>query len=269
MLTIRSRLTDRIPVSFAGLTTTALASKAAPEIQRKLVWQGNRQLPMAELFEVAGDPSDLKWRLEGDFSAVHHVAAELSDGQVHVAGDVGRYAGQTMRGGTLTVEGDAGDWLGAEMLGGRVVVAGDTGNHAGAALPASKVGMRGGQIVVRGSVGDYAAEAMRRGWVTVLGDCGEWAGYRMRAGTLMVFGACGSRPGASMRRGTLALLGAVAELLPTFRYACDYEPQALALMLRALSAQGVDTGQVGTRVALYNGDLLEGGRGELLVTRGE
>lgn len=263
-LTFRSRLADRLPVSLAGLTPAALAAKTIGEIEKTLIWQGNRQVPLAELFAVAGDPADLVWRLEGDFSAVHYVAAGMEQGEVQVAGDVGRHAGQGMRGGTLTITGSAGDWLGCEMRGGQIEVAGNAGDHAGGVLPGSKVGMRGGQMLIRGSCGTHAAAAMRRGWLTVVGDCGEWAGYRMRAGTLMVLGECGPRPGASMRRGTIALLGGSPPLLPTFRYACDFEPQALALMLGPLQQQGIEVDR-NPRVALYNGDLLEGGRGEVLV----
>lgn len=256
-------------MSLAGLTPTALAGKSLRQIEQTPVWQGNRQLPLAELFEVSGSAADLHWRLEGDFSRVHNIASAMNEGAVHVAGDVGRHAGQQMRGGKLTVEGSAGDWLGAAMRGGSIDLQGDADNHVGGALVAGKVGMRGGHILVRGSVGTHAAERMRRGWITVLSDCGEWAGHQMRAGTLMVFGRCGPRPGASMRRGTLALLGGAPELLPTFRYACDYAPQALALMLCDLAEQGIDAAQnVSCNVAIYNGDLLEGGRGEVLVARG-
>jgi formylmethanofuran dehydrogenase subunit C len=105
---------------------------------------------------------------------------------------------------------------------------------------------------------------MRRGWMTVLKGCGEWAGYGMRAGTLMVFGQCGPRPGASMRRGTIALLGDAPELMPTFRYACEFRPPALGLMLGELAEQGVEIDRH-LKVSLYHGDMLEGGRGEMLV----
>ncbi|WP_425396921.1 formylmethanofuran dehydrogenase subunit C [Aeoliella sp.] len=268
-LVLRPRSLDALPVSLAGATPDALAEKSLKELEQLPIWQGNRQLPLAELFEVAGTATDLQWRLEGDFSSVHHIASGMRRGEVHLAGDAGRHAGQEMRGGMLVVEGTASDWLGAAMRGGTIDVDGDAGDHTGGALVAAKVGVRGGRILVRGNVGTHAAERMRRGWITVLGDCGEWAGHQMRAGTLMVFGNCGPRPGASMRRGTIALLGGAPELLPTFRYACDYAPQALGLMLRDLTGQGIAAAQnVTTDVAIYNGDLLEGGRGEVLVARG-
>ncbi|QDU54374.1 Formyltransferase/hydrolase complex Fhc subunit C [Aeoliella mucimassa] len=249
----------------AGVVPDALADKSLAEIERIDLWQGNRQVPLAELFDVAGDPADLVIRIEGDCSSAHDLAADMQQGELHVVGYVGRHAGQGMRGGLLSISGDAGDWLGAAMRGGRIDVTGDAGNHVGGSLPAAKVGMRGGQIVVHGNCGTHAGERMRRGWITVVGDCGEWAGYQMRAGTLMVLGQCGPRVGSGMRRGTIALLGTAPTLLPTFRYACDFAPQALTLMLRDLAEQGLDVSSTSASYSLFNGDLLEGGRGELLV----
>src|SRR5690606_31098863 len=141
---------------------------------------------------------------------------------------------------------------------------GNVADHAGGAYIGSKVGMRGGTLLIRGNAGTHAAGGMRRGWVVVEGDCGAWAGYRMRAGTFMVLGSCGPRPGAGMRRGTIALMGSAPELLPTFRYACHYRPAALSIVLGDLATLEVPGAlELPREVALYNGDLLEGGRGEV------
>lgn len=265
-LLIQPRQRDSIPVSLAGVTPDALAGKSLAEIEQTFIWQGNRKLPLAELFDVSGDPADERWHLEGDFSAVHNIALGMRRGEFQLDGHAGRHAGGGMRGGKLTITGDAGDFVGAEMRGGRIEVAGNAGDYSGAALVGSKVGMRGGEILIRGNCGTHAGSGMRRGWVTVAGDCGDWAGYRMRAGSLFVFGKCGARPGAAMRRGTIALFGESPQLLPTFRHACRLRPQALSLMLRQLAAHHVEpaNSQSG-EVELYNGDFLEGGRGELLL----
>lgn len=69
-----------------------------------------------------------------------------------------------------------------------------------------------------------------------------------------------------MRRGTIALLGETPELLPTFRYACAYEPVMLRLLLRELELERELDCTIDTQVSLFNGDLLEGGRGEVLVS---
>lgn len=262
-LTFQPRSLDSIPVSLIGVTPDALVAKSLAEIEKTLVWHGNRQVALAELFKISGDASDSVWHLEGDCSTIHHLGAGMQQGDIRVEGNIGRHAGQGMRGGSLTIEGSAGDWLGSEMRGGRIEVHGDAANHVGGSLVASKVGMRGGQITVRGSVGTHTGERMRRGSITVLGDCGEWPGYQMRAGTIVVAGQCGSHPAAGMRRGTLILLGNAPTLLPTFRYACDYSPQALGLVFKELK---IDR-EVPKSVELYNGDLLEGGRGEVLIAK--
>lgn len=266
-LILQSRIADPLPVSLAGITPAVLAAKSLGEIEKIDIWQGNRQVPLAELFDVSGDAGDCDWRFEGDLSSVSDLASGMELGEVQVAGPVGNHAGQGMRGGTLTIEGDAGDWLGAAMRKGHISVAGSAGDHVGGSLPAAKVGMRGGRIVVHGNAGTHAAERMRRGWVSVAGNCGAWAAHEMRAGTLMVLGRCGGRPGAGMRRGTIVLMGTAPQLLTTFRYACDYEPVALRLLLRQLAAEVPLATELPRRVALYNGDLLEGGRGEVLVAR--
>jgi len=262
-LTIRPRALDTLPVSLVGITPDGVAGKSLADIKRLPVWQGNRRVPLGELFYVAGSASDQRWYLEGDFSSVHHLAQAMHSGEVQVEGHIGRHAGRAMRGGSLHVAGNAGDWLAAHLHGGEIEVTGDAGDHVAAADVGCRVGMQGGQVLVRGSVGTHAAAGMRRGWITVLGDAGEWAGYRMRAGTLMVFGRCGRRPGAGMRRGTLALLGTAPELLPTFRYACGYQPQVLAVMLGQLQRQAIATRPFARPVSLDHGDLLEGGRGEI------
>lgn len=262
-LTIRPRSLDSIPVSLAGVTPDALVGKSLAEIEKTVVWHGNRQVPLAELFQISGTASGLAVHLEGDFTTVHHIGAAMQQGEIRVTGNLGRHAGQGMRGGVLVVEGSAGDWLGSEMRGGGIEVRGDAANHVGGSLAASKVGMRGGQITVHGNVGTHTGERMRRGSIVVHGDCGEWAGYQMRAGTIIIAGECGPHPAAGMRRGTMVLLGEMPTLLPTFRYACEYSPQALGLVFKGLKLDR----EVPMSVALYNGDLLEGGRGEVLIAK--
>ena len=108
---------------------------------------------------------------------------------------------------------------------------------------------------------------MRRGLIAV-GGCGDVAGFNMLAGTILVFGPCGIRHGAGMKRGTIGLFGPKPPpMLPTFRHACRYEPQALQLILTNLRQRGYQLANTmsPTTVDLYNGDFLEGGRGEILI----
>ena len=55
--------------------------------------------------------------------------------------------------------------------------------------------------------------------------------------------------------------------MPSFRYACRYRPDVLAVVLRQLKkrAFAMADAMLGREVDLYNGDMIEGGRGEILV----
>jgi len=107
---------------------------------------------------------------------------------------------------------------------------------------------------------------MRRGMVVVEGECGEFAGASMIAGTLVLLGEVGDRCGAGMKRGTI--LTACEPLLPpSFRFACEYYPTFLPLYLTKLRGMGVNlppTFGVGS-ARCFRGDLLTGGKGEVLV----
>lgn len=254
---------ETLPVELEGFTPDALRGQSLDEVKRHRAQVGNTTVEVGELFTVSGDAGDLDWRFRGDLSGVHYLGAGMQEGKIEVEGAVGRHAGARMRGGELSVRGAAGDWLGSEMRGGRIEVTGDVGNLVGAAYRGSPRGMRGGAILVRGSAGDEVGHTQRRGWITIAGDCGQLAGYRMKAGTLFVLGRCGKRPGAEMTRGTLGLFGTEpATLLPTFRHACQIAPQFLGLMAGELAKLGY---QAPTTVNLWNGDLLTGGRGEVLL----
>jgi hypothetical protein len=70
-----------------------------------------------------------------------------------------------------------------------------------------------------------------------------------------------------MRRGTLAFLGDRPTLLPSFRHACRFRPTSLHLILRELRRHdfAVADDVFSAEFDLYNGDLIEGGRGEVLI----
>jgi formylmethanofuran dehydrogenase subunit C len=153
------------------------------------------------------------------------------------------------------------------MHGGFIRVRGDAGHLVGAAYRGSERGMTGGTILVHGRVGNEVAHTMRRGLVAV-GALGDLAGFNMLAGTIVVLGACGIRHGAGMRRGTLVFLGRERPpLLPSFRFACRYRPEAMTLLLRHLQQADFPVPDDAVRGGfdLYNGDFLDGGRGEVLM----
>jgi formylmethanofuran dehydrogenase subunit C len=128
--------------------------------------------------------------------------------------------------------------------------------------------MTGGTILVQGRAGNEIGHSMRRGMVAVGGVAGDLAGFNMLAGTILMFNQCGIRHGAGMRRGTIGIWGSeLPELLPSFRYGCRCRPQFLQLIFTELKQRGFTLTEVVTDAAveLYHGDLIEGGRGEILL----
>ncbi|MCG8586017.1 MAG: formylmethanofuran dehydrogenase subunit C [Pirellulales bacterium] len=267
-LTLKYKGETTVPVEVEDFLPEAVRDKSLADIEKWPLYHGNREVPLAEFFDVSGEPGDMDWRFEGDLSGVHWIGAKMIEGSIHIAGNAGRHIGSDMTGGEITVEGDAGDWVGGEMRGGRITVHGNAGHLVGAAYRGAPRGMSGGTILVHGNVGNEIGHTLRRGLIAVGGDCGDGVGFNMLAGTILVLGQCGIRPGAGMKRGTIALLGnEEPTLLPTFRYANTFDPLALKMVFRELAALGfpLPTELVASSFALHHGDFIEGGRGEIFV----
>ena len=257
-----------VPVEVEGIIPETVRGLSLDAIEKLPIYHGNTKPSLAEFFHVSGDPGDEVISWEGELSGVHWLGAQMRSGEMRIDGNVGRHLGSEMRGGLIEVAGSAGDWVGAEMHGGRIHVHGSAGHLVGSAYRGSPRGMTGGTIVIDGNAGNEVGHTMRRGLVAVGGNAGDLAGFNMLAGSILLFGETGIRHGAGMRRGTLGFFGASPlPLLPTFRFACRYQPQALSLIARQLQGLGfapADTLTDGA-VDLYNGDMIEGGRGEILI----
>lgn len=267
-LTLNYHGQTSVPVEIEGLTPDWAGDKSLAEIERFEIFHGNRRLPLAEMFSVTGDASDRQIDFHGDLSGVHWIGAHMASGAVRIHGPAGRHVGSQMRGGEITVHGNAGGWVGSEMHKGLIHIQGNAGHLTGAAYRGSKTGMTGGIILVDGNAGNEIGLTMRRGLIAIGGAAGDMLGFNMIAGTVAVFGECGIRPGAGMRRGTLALLGPnPPSLLPSFRYATTIRPQTTVLMLKLLQEKGfhLDEALLKSEFALYHGDLVSLGRGEILL----
>ena len=267
-LVLKYRAQTQIPVEVEGLTPTAVREQSLAEIEKFAIFHGNRRLPLAEFFAVSGDAGDGRIEFQGDLAGVHWIGARLSEGEIRVAGPAGRHVGSEMSGGEIHVAGNAGDWLGAEMHGGLIHVRGRAGDLVGAAYRGSPRGMTRGAILVGGDAGNEVGRSMRRGLIAVGGSIGDFAAVNMIAGSVFVFGGCGVRPAAGMRRGTLALFGArPPALLPTFAAAGPCRLDFPRLYLRWLRGRGfaVPDGLLDADLQIYHGDLLESGRGEILL----
>jgi formylmethanofuran dehydrogenase subunit C len=257
-----------VPVEVEGLTPDWACDKSLAEIERFEIFHGNRKVPLAEMFAVAGDASDKRIDVEGDLSGVHWLGAHMQSGELHIHGPAGRHVGSDMRGGQIFVAGNAGGWVGAEMQGGLIHVRGSAGHLVGAAYRGSRSGMAGGTILIDGDAGNEIGHTMRRGLIAIGGAAGDMLGFNMLAGTVIVFGECGIRPGAGMRRGTLVLLHPnPPPLLLTFRYGSTYEPLMVQLLLRELTERGFDADPslAAAPLDLYHGDLVALGKGEVFV----
>ncbi|MFO0896713.1 MAG: formylmethanofuran dehydrogenase subunit C [Pirellulales bacterium] len=266
LLTYRAPQT--VPVELAGITPDALRGKTLAEIERLEVLCGNRLLPLAELFDMAGDAADERLILAGDLSGVQRIGAGMTAGHLEVHGPAGRHLGSQLRGGRIVVAGDAGDFAGSELRGGLIHIRGSAGDRLGASYPGSPRGMTGGTILVDGDAGHDVGHALRRGLIAIAGNCGDAAARAMLAGTIIVGGDCGPRCGAGMRRGTLALLGpGRPEILPTFTRGRLVSPRYLHLLARYLRAE--DFPALGEALLWplerWFGDQVESARGELLV----
>jgi formylmethanofuran dehydrogenase subunit C len=268
MLLLRYKGDTSVPVEVEGLTPSAVRDKPLAEIERFEIFHGNRKLPLAEFFDVSGDPSDARFEFEGNLAGVHWIGAQMSEGEIHIRGDAGRHVGSEMTGGVIHVHGNASDWVGGEMHGGLIHVHGNAGHLIGSAYRGSKAGMTAGTILIDGSAGNEVGLTLRRGLVAIGGAVGDFVGANMIAGTVLVFGQCGNRPAAGMRRGTVALLGgSPPTLLVSFKKSGVYEPLFLRLIFSHLQSLGfaVPSECWSASYSLYHGDRVTVGRGEILV----
>jgi formylmethanofuran dehydrogenase subunit C len=266
MLRLTYRGDTSIPVEAECISPDTLRNKTPSEIAKLLVFHGNRQVPLGEFFEVEGNADDGEIVVVGDCSRVKWMGTEMTQGRLVIDGHAGMHLGSEMRGGSIEVHGNAGDWVGAEMRGGRIHVWGNAGHLVGAAYRGSRRGMRGGMILVEGSAGNEVGASMRRGLIAIGGPCGDFPGVSLIAGSIFLFDAVGQRPGAEMKCGTLAMLGPCPELLPTFRFACDYRPVFLDVFFQHLRSTNFSPAQRSFpgKFRRYCGDLVALGKGEIL-----
>jgi len=258
MFTLTRRESSPIPLDVTGILPETAAKLSALEVAKLPVLFGNLTVELGEMFDAkAGSRFDLQFA--GDTKNVQNIGKGMSAGVIFCDSTVGRHAGAQMSGGQLILDSGAGDWLGAEMRGGSIEARDTVGDCVGAAYRGSRRGMTGGSIVVHGRAGHELGLLMRRGTIVVHGDTGEFAAASMIAGTIAVCGELGARAGAGMKRGTILALGGVAEISVGMRYSCDFSPSFLPLLGKSLNLP------VPGCVQCFRGDVLTGGKGELLV----
>lgn len=256
----------RLPVEADALRPDRLDGLAADEAARLRLPVGNTTAELGELFRVEGR-CDAELVLRGDLRGLRRLGRGMAAGRLLVEGDVGEGLATELAGGLVELHGRAGDGTAAGMKGGLLRIVGGAGNNLAAARPGERVGMREGVILVEGDIGDDAGLAMRRGLIAVAGSAGTGLGRALVAGSILAFGTVGRLAGAGMKRGTIGLFGPDdPPILPSFRLACRYRPPFLGLYLRRLAAWGFPIPEIAPSAVFerYNGDLLEGGKGEIL-----
>ncbi len=199
------------------------AGKTKNEIEQLIVWQGAKQLPLSEFFNVDGSAgstaADTKIIIEGDVPRVKHIGHGMKAGEIVIEGSTGMHVGSEMTCGSILVKGDAGSWAGMEMKGGTLHITGNAGDHVGCAYRGSWRGMNGGKIIIDGSARSQLGGGMNGGEIHVGGSVENFAGIRMNSGLIVVKGDAVRGVGAQMSGGTFVVTGRIKQLSPGFEFA--------------------------------------------------
>ena len=265
MPTLTLKNQPHVPLEAEALSPDVTAALALEAIQALPVHLGKKQCRVDDFFEVAGPTGD-ELEIRGDAGKVKWIGRGMTGGRIKIIGNAGMHLGAAMKGGAIEVSGDVSDWLGAEMSGGCIRVGGNAGGQVGAAYRGSLVGMKGGTILIGGSAGLEVGMRMKRGIIAVGDRVRDFAGLEMLGGTIILGGGAELRTGAWISRGTIISLKSIP-LLPTFSYACTYNPTFLRLYARHLSTLGFSLphDEKDGAYQRYTGDAAVPGRGEILV----
>jgi len=264
MITLSLKEQPGVPLEAEALSPDVVASLRRDEIRALPMFLGKRQCRVDDFFEVEGEASD-ELVIRGDAGRIKWIGRGMTRGRLRVAGNAGMHLGAYMKGGTIEVTGNASDWVGGEMSGGLIRIGGNAGGQIGAAYRGSRTGMTDGTILVGGSAGLEVGMRMKRGTIAIKGLVKDFAGLEMKGGTVIVGGA-ELRTGAWMNRGTIISLTPIP-LLPTFTYACSYNPVFLRLYARELATHGFSLPYQASEGSyrLYTGDAAVSEKGEILV----
>jgi formylmethanofuran dehydrogenase subunit C len=266
-ITFTLKQQPHVPLEAEALSPDVVAPLGHDEVRALPVVLGKRQYRVDDFFEVEGAGGD-ELEIRGDAGRVKWIGRGMTRGRIRIVGNAGMHLGAYMKGGEIEVSGNASDWVGAEMKGGLIRIAGNAGGQIGAAYRGSLSGMKGGTILVGGAAGIEIGMRMRRGVIAVRGPVRDFAGLQMKGGTIVLMGGAEIRTGAWMVRGTIVSL-APLRLLPTFSYACDYNPAFLRLYARHLQTLGfaIPSEPRDGAYQRFTGDAAVPGKGEILVWR--
>lgn len=202
------------------VTPDNFAGKSAQDIGKLLVWQGPKQFPVSDFFEVVGNggssAQDTTIVIDGDVIRVKRIGEGMTAGKIQVKGSTGMHTGAAMIGGEILVEGNTDSWPGMEMKGGLLHITGNALDHVGSAYRGSWHGMTGGRIVIDGNAGNQVGGGMSGGEIIVGGNVDNFCGTRMNGGLIAVKGNAIRTVGAEMTGGTLVIGGTIDKFTPGF-----------------------------------------------------
>jgi formylmethanofuran dehydrogenase subunit C len=263
-VTLTLKEQPNVPLEAEVISPDTMATLRHDEIRALPIFLGKRQRRLDDFFAVEGEASD-QVVIRGDAAKVKWIGRGMTRGGITVVGNVGMHLGAYMKGGAIEVTGNASDWAGAEMRGGLIHIHGNAGGQVGAAYRGSMAGMNEGTIIVDGSAGLEIGMRMKRGIIVVKGPVRDFAGLQMKGGTIFLLSGAEIRTGAWMARGTIVSLAPI-RLLPTFSYACSYNPVFLRPYANHLRRLGVSIPEPKDGVyQRYTGDSSVPGKGEILI----
>jgi len=264
-VTLTLKEQPNVPLEAEAISPDVIAPLAHDAIAALPVFLGKRQCRLDDFFKVEGEGSD-HIDIRGDTAKVKWVGRGMTRGRITVSGNIGMHLGASMKGGVIEVTGNASDWVGAEMRGGLIRIRGNAGGQIGAAYRGSMSGMNDGTILVGGSAGLEVGMRMRRGVIAIGGPVRDFTGLQMKGGTIFLLGGAELRTGAWMVRGTIVSLKPLP-LLPTFTYACTYQPTFLQMYVKYLQDLDVrlPAGLENAMWQRYVGDTSVPGKGEILM----
>jgi formylmethanofuran dehydrogenase subunit C len=217
MYTLTPKRSFKVPIDASSVTPRQVHEKTVTEIEALLLWEGNRQTPLNQLFDIEADtlPSDTI-RLRGDLTKAKKIGAKMAQGHLIVEGNAGMRLGEDMTGGKITVTGSTDSWVGLNMRGGMIEIQGNARDYIGAAYRGSNEGMAGGHILVHGNAGKEVGCYMQNGLITIQGNIDTFVGIHMKDGTIHVRGDASGRVGGEMIGGKIVIEGHVPTVLPSF-----------------------------------------------------
>jgi formylmethanofuran dehydrogenase subunit C len=246
------------PVNAECINPDVFQGKDTAEIANLIVFEGNKQKKLSELFKIEEDNAATpSITINGDVSEVRKIGTGMKNGEIVINGNVGMHLGEKMAGGKITVNGDACQWAGGSMKKGLIEIHGNAGDYLASPYRGSTEGMKGGKIVVDGDVGSDSGAYLHGGLIKIKGNnIGQFLGSHMSDGVIRVEKNASTRLGASMTGGKIIVSGYVEEVLPSFTID-NVKPKVKV----------DDTESAAGPFYVFLGDLAEKGTGKLFVSK--